>query len=45
MSGFGFETPQKSSKPRDMELEPEKPVVIQTKRPEYDTKSVAGGRA
>jgi hypothetical protein len=45
MSGFGFKTPQKSSKPRDLEPEPKKPVVIQTKRPEYDTKSVANGPA
>jgi hypothetical protein len=45
MSRFGFGTPQKSPKPKEPELEPEMPVVIQTKRPEYDTKSVGGGPA
>lgn len=45
MSRFGFGTPQKSPKPKEPELEPEMPVVIQSKRPEYDTKSVAGGPA
>ena len=45
LSRFGFGTPQKSPKQVEHEPEPEEPVVIQTIRPEYGTKSVAGGPA
>lgn len=35
MSRFGFRTPQKPPKPEEPEPEPEKPIVIQSKRPEF----------
>jgi len=48
LSRFGFGSAQKSPQPDDSpEPEFEKPIVIQTKRPEYafSTTSVAGGPA
>lgn len=46
MSRFGFRTPQKPPKPDEPEPEPERPVVIQSKRPEYhDAVSTLNGFA
>lgn len=47
LSRFGFGTPQKSPKPDEPEPELEKPIVIQTKRPEYafSATAVGGGPA
>lgn len=42
MSRFGFRTPQKPPKLDEPEPEPEKPVVIQMKRPQYATPTMSG---